>query len=219
MVSHLFNAYEDLKYLLNRGYRKNVALKFVSNHYRLRKEDRHLLARCVFSDGEIETREKKRKPIDFVKGKTLAIDGFNVLITLESVLEGKAILCEDGFVRDLKYQRGYKLSEKTEEMLFLLLEFLFKFHPKGLIFFYDRPVSKSGKIAKLTNEIMEKVGLSGKAEAVNSVDFELEKFEIVATSDLAVINKVKYVVDIPQEFAKSRGIKIKGLKEILKESH
>ena len=104
-------------------------------------------------------------------------------------------------------------------MLFLLLEFLFKFHPKGLIFFYDRPVSKSGKIAKLTNEIMEKVGLSGKAEAVNSVDFELEKFEIVATSDLAVINKVKYVVDIPQEFAKSRGIKIKGLKEILKESH
>ena len=63
MVSHLFNAYEDLKYLLNRGYRKNVALKFVSNHYRLRKEDRHLLARCVFSDGEIETREKRENPL------------------------------------------------------------------------------------------------------------------------------------------------------------
>ena len=216
MSSPLFESYLDLKYLLNRGYRKSVALKFVANHYKLRKEERHLLARCVFSDKEIEAREKKRKPIGFVKGKILAIDGFNVLITLESVLEGRAILCEDDLVRDLKYQRGYKLSEKTEKMLCLLLKFLSKFNPKEIIFLYDKPVSKSGKIAKLTNEIMKKVGLSGTAKAVEAPDFELKKFEIVATSDLAVIDKVKYVVDIPQEFAKSRGTKIKEFKELLK---
>ncbi|AHF81313.1 DUF434 domain-containing protein [Thermococcus paralvinellae] len=216
MLSPLFEAYLDLKYLLNRGYKKNVALNFVANHYKLKKEDRYLLTRCVFSDKEIKAREKKRKPIDFIRNKVLAVDGFNVLITLESVLEGKAILCEDGLVRDLKYQRGYRLSEKTKEMLFFLLEFLSKFNPKEVILLYDKPISKSGEIAKLTNEIMKKVGLSGTAEATTSVDFELKKFQIVATSDLAVVDKVKYVVDIPQEFSKSKGIKIKELEEILR---
>ncbi|NJE09200.1 DUF434 domain-containing protein [Thermococcus sp. M39] len=217
MPSPLFEAYLDLKYLLNRGYRKSVALNFVANHYKLKKEDRHLLARCVFSEKEIGYRKKKRKPINFVNGKILAVDGFNVLITLESVLEGKAILCEDGFVRDLKYQRGYRVSEKTGEILFFLLKFLSKFNPKRVIFLYDKPVSKSGEVAKLTNEIIERVGLSGAAETVNAVDFELKKFEIVATSDLAVIDKVKYVVDIPQELAESEKIEIKKFEEILNE--
>ncbi|WP_297501032.1 DUF434 domain-containing protein, partial [Thermococcus sp.] len=97
----LTEAYLDLKYLLNRGYRKKNALSFVANHYRLTAEERHLLARCVFPDSWMEeVRRKLLKPGE-LKGKTLAIDGFNVLITLESLLGGRAILCEDGLVRDL----------------------------------------------------------------------------------------------------------------------
>lgn len=41
-------AAEDLKYLLNRGYRKSVALKFVANHYLLGRDERNYLARYVF---------------------------------------------------------------------------------------------------------------------------------------------------------------------------
>lgn len=218
MPSRLLDAYHDLKYLLNRGYRKGTALNFVANHYKLRKMERYFLARCIFSDKEIENRQKKKRSVEFIRDKTLAVDGFNVMITLESVLERKAILCEDGFIRDLKYQRGYKINEKTEKVLSLLLEFLSKFNPKEVIFFYDKPVSKSGKIAKLTNEVMGKVGLSGVAKVVESPDFRLKKFKIVATSDFAVIDSVEYAVDVPQEYALKKGIKIETFREILKKS-
>ncbi|ALM76247.1 DUF434 domain-containing protein [Thermococcus barophilus] len=217
MPSPLLDAYLDLKYLLNRGYRKSTALNFVANHYKLKKMERYFLARCVFSDKELENRQRKRMPIEFIRGRILAVDGFNVLITLESALEGKAILCEDGFVRDLKYQRGYKLSEKTEEMLFVLLEFLSQFSPEKVVFLYDKPVSKSGEVAEITGRIMKKVGLSGSAKAVPSPDFELKKFKTVATSDFAVIDSVEHAVDIPQEYALRRRIKIKTFREVLRE--
>ncbi|WP_324735129.1 DUF434 domain-containing protein [Thermococcus sp. SY098] len=217
MPSPILDAYLDLKYLLNRGYRKSTALNFVANHYKLKKMERYFLARCIFSDKEVDSRQRKKMPIEFIRNKILAVDGFNVLITLESVLEGKAVLCEDGFVRDLKYQRGYKLSDKTEKMLFVLLEFLSQFSPEKVVFLYDKPVSKSGEIAELTGRIMKKVGLSGSAKVVPSPDFELKKFETVATSDFAVIDSVEHAVDIPQEYASRRRIKIKTFGEILKE--
>jgi hypothetical protein len=211
----LFDAYRDLKYLLNRGYRKSIALNFVANHYKLRLKERHLLARCVFSDEDIETRMKKIKPMCFIEGKTLAVDGFNVLITLESVLEGKAVLCEDNIVRDLKYQGGYKQRKNTAKTLELLISFISKFSPKEVVFFYDAPISGSGKIAKLTEEILRKFNLLGEAKTVKGVDKELKRFEVVATSDIGVIDKVPYIIDLPFEIAKNRSIKIKKLEEIL----
>ncbi|MDO8635402.1 MAG: DUF5616 domain-containing protein [Dehalococcoidia bacterium] len=34
-----------------------------------------------------------------MKGKRLAIDGYNVLVTVESALQGKpVVMCDDGFV-------------------------------------------------------------------------------------------------------------------------
>ncbi|WP_457752566.1 DUF434 domain-containing protein [Thermococcus sp.] len=218
MPSPFLDAYFDLKYLLNRGYRKSVALNFVANHYKLRKIERYFLARCVFSDKEIKNREKKKKPAEFIRDRILAVDGFNVLITLESVLERRAILCEDGFIRDLKYQRGYIINEKTKITLYILLKFLSEFNPREVIFFYDKPVSKSGKVAKLTNEIMDEINLSGAAKVVEAPDFELKKFKIVATSDFAIIDKVEYAVDIPQEYALKRGIRIETFREVLKKS-
>lgn len=215
MVFILFDAYKDLKYLLNRGYRKSVALNFVANHYKLRLEERHLLARCVFSDEDIEIRMKKIKPACFMESRALAVDGFNVLITLESVLEGKAVLCEDNIVRDLKYQRGYKQRENTAKTLELLISFISKFSPREVVFFYDAPISGSGKIAKLTEEILRKFNLLGEAKTVKGVDRELKQFEVVATSDIGVIGKVPYIIDLPFEIAKNRSIKIKKLEEIL----
>lgn len=215
MVSILYDAYKDLKYLLNRGYRKSVALNFVANHYKLRLEERHLLARCVFSDEAIEIRTKKIKPACFIEGRTLAVDGFNVLITLESVLEGKAVLCEDNIARDLKYRRGYRQRENTAKTLELLISFISKFGPREVVFFYDAPVSGSGKIARLTEGLLRKFNLFGKAKTVRGVDRELKRFEVVATSDIGVVDRVPYIIDLPFEIAKNRSIEIKRLEELL----
>ena len=213
--SDLFEAYRDLKYLLNRGYRKKVALSFVANHYRLTLKQRHLLARCVFSDSEIEERRKKLVEASFLEGRTLGIDGFNVLITLESLMEGRAVLCEDGLVRDLKYQRGYRMSEKTEHMLETMISFLSTLEPCEVVFLYDKGVSKSGEIARLTREVLRRHGLKGEAMAVPSPDYELKNFGVVSTSDIGIISRVAHVFDLPRVLGKVLGIRPKMLEEIL----
>ena len=43
------NASNDLRFLLNRGYRKVMAIDFVGNHYLLDKNERNFLNRTVFS--------------------------------------------------------------------------------------------------------------------------------------------------------------------------
>ncbi|USH00515.1 DUF434 domain-containing protein [Thermococcus argininiproducens] len=215
----LFLAYEDLKYLLNRGYRKKYALEFVANHYLLTSKERYFLMRCVFSDKEIEERKRKLLKKDELRGKVIGIDGFNVLITLESLLGGEAILCEDGFLRDLKHQGGYRLHEDTSKILELLVGFLSNMGVKEAWFLYDSPVSRSGEIAKLTEEIMVRFKVPGKVSLSKSPDHDLKRFEVVASSDIAVIQKVPLAVDIPKMIAEDRGLRWIYFLEILEDPY
>ncbi|WP_088858308.1 DUF434 domain-containing protein [Thermococcus profundus] len=192
----LLDAYRDLKYLLNRGYPKKSALKFVGDHYRLPLRGRYLLARCVFPDAWIdEVRRKLLKPEELA-GKPLAIDGFNVLITLESLRDGEAILCEDGLVRDLKYQGKYRLNERTSEVIEMTVEALFRLKVSEAIFLYGKNIPKSGEIRKTTEEILQRFGVSGEVRLARNPDFELKSFENVATADTAIIDAVKGVFDL-----------------------
>jgi len=219
MMTSLLLAYEDLKYLLNRGYRKKYALEFVANHYKLTSRERYFLMRCVFPDKEIEERKRKVLQKENLRNRVLGIDGFNVLITLESLIEGKAILCEDGFLRDLKHQRGYKIHENTSKVLELIVGFLRDVEIKEAQFLYDAPVSRSGEIAKLTEEIMVKFKVPGKVELSRAPDYELKRFKVVASSDIAVIQKVPSVVDIPKMIARDKGLTWVSFFEILENPH
>ncbi|WP_297491256.1 DUF434 domain-containing protein [Thermococcus sp.] len=193
----LLEAYLDLKYLLNRGYRKKGALEFVANHYRLTGKERHLLARCVFPDSWIEeVRRKLLKPGD-LRGLELAVDGFNVLITTESLIEGRAVLCEDGLLRDLKYQGKYRVSGRTGQVVETVLKGLAELRVGRAVFFYGKNVPKSGLVKKLTLEKMAELGLNGEVVLVRSPDFKLKSFENVATADVGIISKVSGVFDVP----------------------
>ena len=201
----LSEAYRDLKYLLNRGYRKKYALDFVANHYILTLEERHLLARCVFPDSWIEEVRRKLLQPEDLKGAELAVDGFNVLITVESLLEGKGILCEDGLVRDLKYQGKYRLGEKTGELLLKTAETLHKLEVDRAVFIYGKNNSRSGVITAMTREALKLVGVQGEVLLVKSPDFELKKFEAVATADTAVVEKASGVFDLARYVGKALG--------------
>ncbi|NJE54703.1 DUF434 domain-containing protein [Thermococcus sp. 21S9] len=214
----LIEAYRDLKYLLNRGYRKSVALNFVANHYRLRKEERHLLARCIFPDSWIEEVKQKLLPPEEIKVRVLRIDGFNVLITLESLLAGRAILCEDGLIRDLAYQGKYRPHGETRNNLRLIVSALAELSPEKAVFFYGKNNPGSGVVKKLTEELLDKFGVSGEVRLVRSPDHELKAFETVATADVGVIEKVNHVFDLAGFAGKSAGTRPIHLKEILKTS-
>ncbi|AIF70240.1 hypothetical protein PAP_09310 [Palaeococcus pacificus DY20341] len=218
-MSSLFLAYQDFKYLLNRGYRKKYALEFVANHYKLSLKERHFLARCVFSDNAIAERKRKLLSKEELKDRVLGVDGFNVLITLESLLEGKAVLCEDGLLRDLKYQRGYKLSPGTLKTLNMLANTLASLELKEVVFLYDAPVSKSGEVAKLTRKALNEHGVVGEVRLSQAPDYELKSFDVVATSDIGIIDKVPFVVDLPVIVGSILGIKPLRFFEVLTTEH
>lgn len=211
----LAEAYRDLRYLLNRGYRKSVALDFVANHYRLSLEERHLLARCVFPEGWVERVGKKLLKPEDIAGRTLAVDGFNVLITLESLVEGRAILCEDGLVRDLKYVGKYRLNESTERLLREIAEALKALGVKGAVFFYGKNTPKSGLVRALTEKALRRSGVRGEVYLVKSPDFELKRFEAVATADTAIIEKTPSVFDLAGYVGLRLGLKPVEFREML----
>ena len=209
---HLEDAAYDLKFLLNRGYRKKVALNLVANKYLLNRDERNFLVRKVYSNEKITERLLKIVNIVNIRNKTVFIDGYNVLITVESISNhdyDSIVICDDGVLRDINAVFGkYKISSSTEVALNNIISILHKNDPACINFLYDSPVSKSGELAKLTNNLIKTHGLNGIAVTEKNVDFELvklsKKFDgIVATSDGAVMDKVKHVLDIPYWICKT----------------
>jgi hypothetical protein len=205
----------DLRYLLNQGYPRESAVDFVSNHYRLPLRERHLIARCVFSKQEAVEHRQKIVRAGAVRGKSLGIDGYNVVITLESVLTGKQVVrCDDGFVRDLRAIFGkYKASSATERAIEEILKTVAKARPSEVAVFFDKQVSRSGELAGRVRRGLRELGLKGGSRAVEGVDFRLRGFDIVASSDRAVIKRAKAVWDIPAELLRRKKANVLDLTE------
>jgi hypothetical protein len=214
--SKLRKAVHDLRYLLDQGYPRESAVNFVANHYRLPLGERHLLARCVFSRREIAVHKSKVISSKKVNGKHLGVDGYNTLITLESILTCKQVVrCDDGHIRDLRAIFGkYKLSQATDRALAELLEILRRARPRDVVVLFDKQVSRSGELAGATRRGLKKFGLKGNSRATSGVDFKLRAFDVVASSDRAIIWRAKAVWDIPAELLKRKKANILDLKMI-----
>jgi hypothetical protein len=196
---YLRKAAEDFRYLLNRGYPRKASLELVGNRYELAFDERHLLHRGVFSDVDSEARRKKIISIKTIKNKDLAIDGHNVLITIEAGLSGRPlILADDGFVRDISGLSGsFKKTEMTEKAIKLIVAFLKKWKPRNTLLFFDAPISKSGKLAEEMRDRLKRENLLGDAMAVKVPEKILIGFPgVIATSDTAIIDQSEKVIDL-----------------------
>lgn len=193
------NAAKDFRYLLDRRYPRKQALELVGNRYQLSADQRHLLHRAVFSLEEAVLRRAKRVPLRELRGRPLAIDGHNVIITIEAFLAGRPlILGDDGFVRDISgVSRNFRPSKRTEEALTLILDLLRRAKPSKILFLFDGPMSRSGELAREARERMEKESLPGEAFAVPVPERVLLGFHgVVATSDTAVIDRCREIFDL-----------------------
>ena len=207
----LQEAKKDFQYLLDRGFPRTGALNFVGNHYLLDEVQRNYLNRSVFSKKKKEARKKKLILLADVKDKNVIIDGYNVLITVESICnsgEEFLVSCDDGVTRDIEAVFGkYKKNENTQEALNSIISLLKMFNPKNVLFFYDSPVSMSGELAKTTQELLKSLKVQGDAQTADNVDAELVRLSqelggIVATSDGIIIDRVETVLDIPSYIAR-----------------
>ncbi|HEY9205411.1 MAG TPA: DUF434 domain-containing protein [Candidatus Methanoperedens sp.] len=187
----------DIRYLLGRGYPQKSVIAFVCNHYGLDEGARHILSRTVLSRMVSEKRRAKFLPCDSIKGNNIIFDGYNIIIGMESILDKKAYLCDDGVIRDTRgVFRNFKISGNTEKAIELILQFLKKENPARVCFLLDSQISKSGLFAKMLREKISYYGFKGDAKTSRHVDFDLKySKDIVASSDGVIIDEAPKVVN------------------------
>ncbi|HNR44694.1 MAG TPA: DUF434 domain-containing protein [Methanofastidiosum sp.] len=198
----------DLYLLLNRGYPKLYALRFVGDHYGLKNQERYTLSRTVFPKDYILETKRKKTSLKEIKGKEIFVDGYNVIITTESVLMDKAFVSMDGVLRDTRnVSKKHRITNETLESVDLVLNLLKKNRPGYAQFYLDKMISKSGKLSEIIRQGIEERGLKGDSETILSVDHVLKnKDGIIATNDSAIIIEVKKFIDLPSKIKVSREI-------------
>jgi hypothetical protein len=146
-----------------------------------------------------EVRRKKKISPNQTRGYDLAIDGHNVLITVEAGLSGRPlILGDDGFIRDISGLSGnFQKTARTAEALQLILGLLKRVKPRKTLFLFDSPISRSGELAQEVRSSLRREKLPGDAMAVRIPERILIGFPgRVATSDTAIIDRSEKVVDL-----------------------
>jgi len=190
---------EDFRFLLNRGYPRKAALELVGNRYGLTADERHLLHRGVFSTSDSESRRKKIISIGHVRGEDLAVDGHNVIITIEAASSGRPLVFgDDGFIRDISGLSGsFKKTQTTEKAIQSIIRAIKKMRPSQTLFLLDAPISKSGELAEAVRNHLKKEDIPGDAMAVKVPEKILIGFPgVVATSDTAIIDRSRKVLDL-----------------------
>ncbi|MGC8975535.1 MAG: DUF5616 domain-containing protein, partial [Thermoprotei archaeon] len=164
------------------------------SRYGLSSVERALLLRCVHSSQDIEL--VKSKLVESVTHYPLIIDGYNVLLTIHTVLEGMEVfLCDDGFVRDLRksYRKGIELK-MLEVSTELLKKELQELDPSSVTIILDKNVSYSARHADTIRSIMR-----NSAEVVLADKADLRVIGgngIIASSDCVVISRARKIYDL-----------------------
>ena len=185
-------AVADLSYLLSRDYAAQGALKMVGDHYQLHARQRQALLRTACSDASLRRRGACRAPTETLRGAVVDIDGYNLLITIESALGGGVLLRgRDGCVRDLASMHGsYRKVEETVAAIGVIGEGLSALGVARACWRLDAPVSNSGRLKALLRHEADAKGWCWEVELANGVDKLLsESKDIVITSDGWILDR------------------------------
>lgn len=191
----------DLSFLLTRGYGERSALALVGNRYRLNVRQQKALRGMAASQEQVVNRNNSRLYPADLSGKSIFVDGFNQIILLESLLSGAWLFQGlDGYYRDLSGIHGtYKRVSQTEEALHLILEFFKESQLASMHWYFDQPVSNSGRMKKMIDDVAEKYQVNWKAELVFNPDQQLiESREIILSSDAYILDHAKHHVNLIQ---------------------
>jgi hypothetical protein len=144
-----------------------------------------------------------------LRGKVVYVDGYNTLITTESLLgQYPVYLCDDGFLRDTRgFFKNYKASRISVYALCEILDLLATAMPARIEVLLDQQISRSGELAREVRRLMAERTLPGAARCARDVDHQLKVCgSIVASSDGNVIDAASSVIDLPGEIARRHGI-------------
>jgi hypothetical protein len=198
-------AVADAGWLLSRGYAEPSTIKIVGDRYGLTARQRLAVRRSTCPDAALVHRRATAASLGDVHGASLAVDGFNVLITVESALAGGVVLVgRDGCHRDLASIHGsYRKVAETVTAVRLIARQLCAAGMSRVVWYLDRPVSNSARLRTLMLELFEGMAPEGAApgrwriELVDSPDRELMAHDgPVATSDSVILDVCRCWVNL-----------------------
>lgn len=148
-------AKEEVEWLINREYKLDTVVTFISNRYQFSNRQRDCIKRVVCTNEQKEIWKSKVLSIDKLSEGTIYIDGLNLIITLEVALsKGTLIVRIDDNIRDLAELRWtYKVINKT--------------------------VFNSGNLKYKILECVKNINIDVNVELVNNADVILEKLDRV----------------------------------------
>ncbi len=193
-VTTLRSAVADLSWLLERGYPPKAALKLVGDRHALRDRQRRALQRCAAGDSACAGRRRRRVERDALAGQVLAVDGYNVLLTLEAALSGGVLLLgRDGALRDLAAMSGhYRRVRVTRRALQLVAGRISAAGCEAVHWLLDRPVSNSARLKRLIEETVDTAAAPWSVELTDRTDRQLvESAHVVASADSAILDRCR----------------------------
>lgn len=195
----LRRAMEEHAYLLSRGYTEASVLQVVGNHHNLTQRQRMALRRSGCSDESLSRRRKSHTPLSRCRGGPVGIDGYNLLITIESALSNGLILVgRDGCYRDLASVHGtYRKVEETLPAIRLIADHLRAAEISRVDWYLDRPVSNSGRLRALILDALSDDNATWDIELVDNPDRVLAEYECpVVSSDSWVLDRCNRWVNL-----------------------
>ncbi|MFO0709627.1 MAG: DUF434 domain-containing protein [Sandaracinus sp.] len=203
----LRTATSELAWLLERGYASPSALKLVGDRHDLTARQRAAVERAAVPEPLARSRRDKHLALEALEGRTLAIDGFNVLIVGESALSGAPLFVgRDGAIRDLGGVHGswHRVAE-TERVIEALASILAATGCAAIRVVLDAPVSNSGRLRALFEETFARIapGLAAEISLAPNADHALRAMDdaIVASADGIVIDHARRWVELVRPIA------------------
>lgn len=203
-------AAQEARLLADRGYPAASAVRFVSDHHRLSEDQRMVLKRVIVPARTALSRMARALRLNALRDREVFLDGYNCIITTESLLAGFAVyLCDDGFLRDTRgFFRRYWSIGKASCAAIEILSLLAEGRPSRTVFLLDCQISHSGELAAEIRGLMAQMNLSGDVLCLKDVDRQLKSCgKIVASSDGNVIDSAPEAIDLPAEIARRQGIR------------
>jgi hypothetical protein len=201
-ISNLRTAIADFSLLLTRDYAEKSALKLVGDRFSLTERQRLAIMRSACSDQQFASRNQRCIALENLAGQSIAVDGYNVLITVEAAMSGGVIFKgRDGCFRDLASVHGtYRKVTETIPAVQLIGDFLAEVGAGKALWLLDSPVSNSGRLKTLIGELARKNNWNWEIELLLSPDAELKKTDyVVASSDSVVLDGCKRWTNLAAE--------------------
>jgi hypothetical protein len=206
-ISDLWSALADYSLLLTKGYAEKSALKLVGDKFSLTERQRLAVMRSACSDQQLASRSEHRIEAKNLTGQSVAVDGYNVLITVEAAMSGGVIFVgRDGCFRDLASIHGtYRKVTETIPALRMIGEFFQEIAASKALWLLDSPVSNSGRLKTLIGELAGQNNWDWEVELLLSPDAELKKTNlIVASSDSVILDSCRRWVNLATEIVKQK---------------